>query len=98
MDMDNNRLIVGPEEELFSGGLAARDFNWIGGVPASGEKVTAKIRYMHPGVASEVSLTGEGSVRVRFSSPEKAVTPGQAVVIYRGEEVLGGGWIKGAFN
>jgi tRNA-specific 2-thiouridylase len=98
MDMADNRLIVGPEEELFSRGLFAREFNWISGVPASGEKVSARIRYRHRGVDSLVSLTDGGRVRVGFTTPQKAVTPGQAVVLYRGEEVLGGGWIEKAIN
>lgn len=98
MDMAANRLIVGPEEELFSGGLEAREFNWIGEAPGEGEggRVTAKIRYRHPGVASEVTLTDDGRVRVKFSTPQKAVTPGQAVVLYRDDVVLGGGWIEKA--
>jgi tRNA-specific 2-thiouridylase len=98
MDMKNNRLIVGPEEELFSRGLVAREFNWIGGVPEAGQRVKARIRYRHTGVDSEVSLTGEGRVLVRFSTPQKAVAPGQAVVLYRDEEVLGGGWIERTSN
>lgn len=98
MDMEANRLIVGPEEELLTSGLEAREFNWIGDVPREGEKVTAKIRYRHPGVASEVILAEEGKVRVTFSTPQKAVTPGQAVVLYRGDVVLGGGWIERAIK
>jgi tRNA-specific 2-thiouridylase len=93
LDIEKNTLIVGPEDELFSDGLLARDFNWIGVRPGAHETVIAKIRYRHPGVESVVSLKGD-RVEVRFTEPEKAVTPGQAVVLYSGDEVLGGGWIE----
>jgi tRNA-specific 2-thiouridylase len=57
--------------------------------------VEIKIRYRHSGVRSKiVPLKGDETVAVHFSEQQRAVTPGQAVVFYKGEEVLGGGWIK----
>lgn len=99
IDTKTNRLVVGPEELLFSGGLAANEVNWIdpgahtaarGGLSG----VTAKIRYRHHGAPCTVTSLPDGKIKVEFDSPQKAVAPGQAVVIYRGDEVLGGGWIE----
>jgi tRNA-specific 2-thiouridylase len=57
-----------------------------------------KIRYHHPGSEASISSKGEGEWVVKFRSPQKAITPGQAAVFYEGETVLGGGWIKEVIN
>lgn len=101
MDAADNRLIVGPESALYTEGLVASNLNWIedktrAELMACGlSGVSAKIRYRHEGAAADVVSDG-ASVRVRFNEPQRAVTPGQAVVFYRGDEVLGGGWIDKA--
>ena len=98
MDMEDNRLVVGPETELYSKGLVARELNWISGAkPDASEPVVVKIRYRHEGAAATLCfLEGEedGLVAVDFNEAQRAVTPGQAVVFYRDNEVLGGGWIE----
>jgi tRNA-specific 2-thiouridylase len=104
MDTEKNRLIVGPEDGLYSKGLVAGDLSWI--IPEVRDEatnigltgVTVKIRYRHQGVESVITPTGKDTVRVDFITPQRAVTPGQAVVFYKGEEVLGGGWIEQAVN
>ena len=103
IDAGNNRIVAGPRESLYSAGLLARDVNWIN--PEAGQAAAAgvleaisKIRYRHPGSVSTVTQPGPGRARVIFKAPEKAVTPGQAVVFYRGEEALGGGWIERAIR
>ena len=53
----------------------------------------AQVRYRHSPLAVRVRVEGEGRVRVAFDRPALAVAPGQAVVVYRGDEVVGGGWI-----
>jgi tRNA-specific 2-thiouridylase len=53
-----------------------------------------KIRYRHEPAPARIEPAGEASVRVRFHAPQRAISPGQAAVFYRGEEVLGGGWIR----
>lgn len=102
MDMDRNRLIVGPLESLYSSGLIANDINWISTgakeKAIEGLKADSKIRYRHAGALSTVTLKDENTVEVIFSEPQKAVTPGQAVVFYKGDEVLGGGWIERAIK
>ena len=98
IDPGTNRVVVGPESELYSDGLVAANVNWINAEPIGLGSVVSRIRYRHPGVESTLNLTGASTIEVRFTVPQKAVTPGQAVVFYRGEEVLGGGWIERALR
>lgn len=102
IDPAQNRVVVGAEGDLFSAGLVAREVNWIdprareaaagGGLTG----VTVKIRYRHAGAGAAITPAEGGRFEVRFREDQKAVAPGQAVVFYRGPEVLGGGWIERA--
>ena len=94
---ETNELVVGTEEELYSTALIAEEVNWIGLSPplSSSLAVTAKIRYTAAPAPAVVEPRGEERVLVRFERPQRAVTPGQAVVFYRQDEVLGGGTIAG---
>lgn len=96
IDPARNRVVVGEEEYLYAGGLLADDCNWI--IPPDRETFTAacKIRYRHQPVPCRVMPLPDGACRVRFHEPLRAVTPGQSVVFYRGDEVLGGGKIGAA--
>ena len=78
-----------------SGGtLTASGVNWIAGVPpVAGTRVTARIRHRHREAAASLDPIGADRVRVTFDEPQTAVAPGQAVVLYDGEVVVGGGWI-----
>ena len=92
-DMKRNLLIVqqGEHEELFSLALEAGHMHFIAGEPPAPEfDCTAKFRYRQSDVHVHVSIHGEGC-RVTFVQPERAVTPGQWVVLYDGEVCLGGG-------
>ena len=95
LDAGNNRVIVGEEADLYSSELTASDVNYISfDVPEGEMRVTAKIRYGAKEVDA-VILPLEGSrARVRFSTPQKAVTPGQSVVLYKNDLVVGGGIIE----
>lgn len=96
IDIERNLLVVGEEPHVFAGGLVAEDVVWIT-EPAADEFVaTCKIRYRHHPVACRVRLLGDGGCSVLFNEPQKAVTPGQAVVFYQDDEVLGGGRIVGS--
>lgn len=95
IDSETNRLVVGPEQGLFSNGLIAQEANWIGVSFLEAEmEVVAKVRYRHKGVAAKVMPLDDNRVEVHFKKPEKSVTPGQAVVFYKDDEVVGGGWIE----
>ena len=98
-DMTKNTVTVGPNEALFAKTLVATDWNWLP-FPALTEpmRVTAKARYRHPEQPATVYPDG----RVEFNEPQRAMTPGQAVVLYDGDMVVGSGTItevlKGAHN
>lgn len=94
IDAKNNTIVVGSEADLLSGGLIADDCNGIAlERPQDAGRVTAKIRYNMPAVWATVEA-GEGTeLRLRFDQPQRAVTPGQAAVLYHGDTVVGGGAI-----
>jgi tRNA-specific 2-thiouridylase len=94
IEPETNRIIVGPEQELFHRKFVVRDLNWIRPI-REGEAVEAhvKIRHNHPGALAQVESHGASEAVVTFHQPQRAITPGQAAVFYDGDEVLGGGWI-----
>lgn len=98
-DMLRNTVTVGPNDALFSDALLAEDMTWFP-FPALTEtlRVTAKIRHSQHEQAATVYPEENGHIRVVFDSPQRAVTPGQAVVLYQGEMVIGGGTITQAFS
>lgn len=94
IDRPGRRVIVGGEEDLKSLSLTARNLNWIGCDPPDGPvRVTAKIRSRAAEAPATVTPMTSSRVRVEFDEPQRAVAPGQAVVFYRQDRVLGGGWI-----
>ena len=94
IEPDRNRLIVGSKQELRSTGLIATEISWVSGkAPSEPMTVAVKIRYRSPEIAATL-YPRPGSVEVSFHQPQPAVTPGQAVVFYQDNEVLGGGTIE----
>jgi tRNA-specific 2-thiouridylase len=94
LEPESNTLVVGPREELGRATLTASSVNWISGAPPSGpRRVTARIRHRHADAAATTVADGSSRLHLTFDRPQLAVTPGQAVVLYDGDEVLGGGWI-----
>jgi tRNA-specific 2-thiouridylase len=90
---ENRQVVIGTREALARSELEADRLNWlIDDVPRHFE-CTAKIRYLHEATKAQVERVGDNRVRVRFSEPQFGVAPGQAVVFYDGDRVLGGGWI-----
>ena len=87
-------VIVGDAEDLLSDGLVASEVNWLTDPPTEPAACSVKIRYRHAGTPATVTATAVGGAAVRFAEPQTAVTPGQAVVFYDGDRVLGGGWIE----
>lgn len=97
LDAEKNEVVAGPDSALFSGGCTVGGLNWFGdGLPAG--VVEVKIRSRHPGVSASLAPAVSGQVSVVFASPQRAVTPGQSAVFYRGDEVLGGGTIISAMK
>ena len=97
-DLENNILYVvqgGDHPALYSAGLTASTLNWTSGqAPGESFDCTAKFRYRQPDQNVSVQVHPDGTCDVRFEKPQRAVTPGQAVVFYDGEECLGGGIIE----
>ncbi len=91
----DNTVELGGNDELLSSSLTARDVNLISVERLDGPtRVTAKIRYNQSEQAAVVSPLGDGRVKVDFDEPQRAVAPGQAVVFFSGETVVGGGTIE----
>ena len=103
LDVHRNTVIVGYKEDLYNRGLIADRVNWISGrVPEGQVKAEVRIRSRHEQAPATITLERSNAqknsswrARVMFDTPQMAVTPGQAAVFYRGEDVLGGGWISG---
>lgn len=93
LDAVSNRVVVGAEEQLLQDRLIAGNLNWISGtVPESPIEVTARVRYRASEAVAIVYLKN-GVAEVHFREPQRAIAPGQSVVFYQGDEVLGGGII-----
>jgi tRNA-specific 2-thiouridylase len=92
IDPATSSVVVGDAEDLITSEFEIDHCTWH---TEAGEpfEVTVKIRYAHPGAAATVFPGENGTARVQLHVPARAVTPGQAAVCYRGDEVLGGGWI-----
>ncbi len=91
---DKRQVVVGSGEELYSRTLKAHRMNWIAFDDFREPiRVEAKIRHRHPPAAATVEKTAEDEVLVTFDEPQRSITPGQAVVFYQGDLVVGGGWI-----
>lgn len=97
-DAASNTVLLGDNEELFSPALLASRVNWIMGDPAGVVHCTAKTRYSQRECEAVVTPLGDGNAHVALLTPQRAVTAGQAVVFYQGEEVLGGGTIECALR
>jgi tRNA-specific 2-thiouridylase len=92
LDAANNRLVVGSKDQLLHSVLLASQLNWVSGkAPAGPITVTAKVRYRAPEVAAELYLND--GAELRFTEPQQAIAPGQSVVFYQDDVVLGGGII-----
>ena len=91
---DTNTVVLGEERDLYQRTAIAEDFNWISmEAPAGPISVKARARYHQPEQPAAAYVLPDGRVRVDFSEPQRALTRGQAIVLYQGEDVVGGGTI-----
>ena len=95
---DTNEVVIGEDEDVYSSKLSCHDINFMGlsgdePDPGDGRRLFGKIRYRHPGEWCTVKRTGKDSLDVFFEKPVRAVTPGQAVVLYDDDHVACGGTI-----
>jgi len=94
IDAKENAITVGPRAALDRHTLTASGVTWIAGAPpARGNRGTAQIRHRHKEAAATIDPIGSDRVSITFDAPQAAIAPGQALVMYAGDEVLGGGWI-----
>ena len=94
IDSIRNRIIVGTPEELLGAQFTAAGVNWIAlDDPAEPVRAEVRVRYRH--TAAPATITPQPNLRasVEFDESQRAITPGQTTVFYRGDEVIGGGWI-----
>ncbi len=96
IDAAANTVVVAGDADLYGGALVAGRLSWVSGqAPSTPLDITAKIRYKAPAAEATLFLEGD-TARVEFRQAQRAITPGQAVVFYEGEAVLGGGTIDTA--
>ncbi len=93
LDPVSHTVVVGAQEDLLASGLVAGDLSFVCVKPRRTLEVTAKVRFRTPEVGARLRIFTE-EAEVLFDQPQRAIAPGQAVVFYHGEEVLGGGIIK----
>lgn len=94
---ETNEVVIGDNGDVFRSSLTASNVNWMSvECPKPGEEVRvhAKVRYAHAGAMATVSMTKDGLLRCTFDEPQRAITPGQALVMYDGDHVVGGGIIE----
>lgn len=95
IEPERAEVTVGSREALGRASLTAGAVNWISGSPESSwRSITAQIRHRHAAAQARVRALDDSRAELEFEEPQTAVTPGQAVVFYDGDEVVGGGWIE----
>jgi tRNA-specific 2-thiouridylase len=94
LDATSNQLVVGTQDHLLGNNLITSKLSWVSGkAPKQPINIMAKIRYKAPEVAARLHPR-DGVAEVNFDQPQRAITPGQAIVFYQGDTVLGGGIIE----
>lgn len=91
VDAQTNEVWVGEEEYLFSSEMLIKDCHWLEEIKDQDYRV--KIRYSHQGAEAQVEQLDNGQLKVKFHEKQRAITPGQAAVFYKGNRLVGGGWI-----
>jgi tRNA-specific 2-thiouridylase len=94
LEHEAHRVVIGTRDELARGELTARQTNWLVQQPVGPLRCEAQIRYNSRRVPAVVEALAGSRLHCRFDEPQHGVAPGQAVVCYAGEQVLGGGWIE----
>jgi len=94
IDADSRRVVIGSRDDLARRQLTARQLNWLVDLPAGPFRCQAKIRYNAQAAPAMAEVLADGRLSVAFDEPRYGVAPGQAVVCYEGDRVLGGGWIE----
>ncbi len=89
-------MVIGPRESLLGRGVVARETNWLGPSPQVGQRVTLQIRHRAPASPAEIIRLDGNEVELALDEPVAAITPGQSLVLYEADRVVGGGVIERA--
>ena len=92
LDAAKKQVIIGPKSALLKQSFIVRECNWLSDLPPN-EPVIVKLRSAHPGVGATIERLAQNRARVTLEQPQAAVSPGQACVVYTGDQLVGGGWI-----
>nr|MBF0223530.1 tRNA 2-thiouridine(34) synthase MnmA [Desulfobulbaceae bacterium] len=96
LDTDQNQVIIGKEDDLWQDALVVDAMNWLSGsVPDMPQTFDVKIRYRHQASPAVVEALASSGYSIRFAEPQRAITPGQFAVLYKNDELVGGGEIIG---
>jgi tRNA-uridine 2-sulfurtransferase len=93
LDVTRNVLVVGSKHDLRTRSCEVGQINWIDAPPVASMEVQVRVRYRHTAVPAVLAPGKQSGAHITFVEPQSAVTPGQGAVFYKGDEVLGGGWI-----
>jgi tRNA-specific 2-thiouridylase len=91
-------VVIGPREALLGRGVVAREVNWLVDPPAAGAAVEVQVRHRARPARAELVRVDGGEIELALDEPVSAITPGQSLVLYDGERVLGGGVIERAMG
>ncbi len=94
INADNHRVVIGKKEDLACRQLTANRLNFLTTIESTCFSADTKIRYRHSAAPAQIELMENDQMQVTFENPQNGVAPGQAVVLYEGDRVLGGGWIE----
>lgn len=94
IEPDTRRIVLGTKDDLACDTLEADRLNWLSPVPTGEIRCEAQIRYQHQPAACTAKIVDEDRLHIEFDTPQFGVAPGQAVVLYNSDRVLGGGWIR----
>jgi tRNA-specific 2-thiouridylase len=93
---EQRAVVIGPREELLGRGVVAREMNWLARPPSVGDSVSVRVRHRASLARGELIRSESNEVEIALDEPVSAITPGQSMVLYDGERVLGGGFIEAA--
>ena len=93
---EDRAVVIGPREELLGHGVIAREVNWLTDMPQVGSEITVRVRHRAHLAAGELIRIDGDEIEIALNEPVSAITPGQSLVLYDGERVLGGGFIERA--
>jgi tRNA-specific 2-thiouridylase len=89
-------VVIGPRNELLGRGVVAREVNWLADEPRPGDIVSVRVRHRAPLARGELLRSEGAEIEIALDEPVAAITPGQSIVLYDGDRVLGGGFIERA--